>query len=75
MLKRIFIAGAVCMPLFGACADDLSDAMSLYQSAQTICVGISDEISKISGVAKVNTAVNAVGAVSEIGRASCRERV
>ncbi len=67
MLKRIFIAGAFCMPLFCVNADELFDAMQLYQSAQTICVGVSDDISKISGVAKVNTAVNAVGAVSAGG--------
>ena len=68
MIKRcLFVAWAFCVPMFSVCADELSDAMSLYQSAQTICVGVSDDISKISGVAKVNTAGNAVGAVSAGG--------
>ena len=67
MKRYVFAVGVFSMPLFCVNADELFDAMQLYQSAQTICVGVSDDISKISGVAKVNTAVNAVGAVSAGG--------
>lgn len=45
----------------------LSDAYAAYNAVQQFCGGISDRISKISGVAKANTAVTAVGTVASGG--------
>ena len=49
-----------------AFADDsvdavLQDLYNTYQTVQQFCGGISDRISSVSGVSKINTAVTAVG--------------
>lgn len=58
-----------CVPTF-VVADEsatLQDLYEAYQTVQQFCDGISDRISKISGVAKANTAVTAVGTVASGG--------
>ena len=56
-----------------AIADDADDSAALerlydlYQTVQHFCGGISDRISSVSGVSKVNTAVTAVGTVAAGG--------
>ena len=54
-----------------AMADDVDAQMAqirnLYNAATVVCDGISDEISKISGVAVANTAVTAAGTLSAGG--------
>lgn len=52
-------------------ADDagvvLSEAYNVYETVEQFCGGISDRISKVSGVSKANTAVTAVGTVAAGG--------
>lgn len=52
-------------------ADDtgiiLSELQEVHETVQQFCGGISDRISKISGVSKANTAVSAVGTVAAGG--------
>ena len=56
-----------------AMADDASDSSELeglydlYQTVRHFCGGISDRISSVSGVSKINTAVTAVGTVAAGG--------
>lgn len=45
----------------------LSEIYDVYQTVQQFCGGISDRISKISGVSKINTAVTAAGTVASGG--------
>lgn len=45
----------------------LSDLYDVYQIVQNVCDGISDEISMVSGISKVNTAITAVGTVTSGG--------
>ncbi len=59
---------------FGAVADDantdgdaLQELYGVYEAVQQFCGGISDRISSVSGVAKINTAVTAVGTVASGG--------
>ena len=57
----------------GAIADDadnsatLEGVYDLYQTVQHFCGGISDRISSVSGVSKINTAVTAVGTIASGG--------
>lgn len=52
-------------------ADDsgivLGDLFDVYQTVNQFCGGISDRISSVSGISKVNTAVTAVGTVAAGG--------
>ena len=52
-------------------ADDtgvaLSDVYDVYQAVGQFCGGISDRISSVSGIAKVNTGIGAVGTVAAGG--------
>ena len=62
---------ALSMPVM-AVADDVGDAAlaELYETYETVrqfCDGISDRISSVSGVSKVNTAVTATGTVTAGG--------
>lgn len=47
--------------------DSLQELYGVYETVQQFCGGISDRISSVSGVAKVNTAVTAVGTVASGG--------
>jgi hypothetical protein len=47
--------------------DKIRMAEELYQAARITCLGISDEISKVSNISKANTAVSAVGTAASTG--------
>jgi len=59
------------MHITGVCADDtgavLSDLYDIYQTVNQFCDGISNRISSVSGVAKINTGVTVVGTVAAGG--------
>jgi len=48
-------------------ADTLSDMYEMYETVGQFCDGISDRISQVSGISKVNTAVTATGTVAAGG--------
>lgn len=71
MSKFVAVLLALCTPVV-AVADDARDAAleNLYETYETVrqfCDGISDRISSVSGVSKVNTAVTAVGTATAGG--------
>ena len=69
ILAFLLVSIAPCVSI----ADDASDSATLeglydlYQTVQHFCGGISDRISSVSGVSKINTAVTAVGTVAAGG--------
>lgn len=73
MLKKCFLLIPICgmfsLPSFGAESDTelIQRAESYYTAVKTVCSGLSDSISNVSGVAKANTAVNAVGTAASGG--------
>ncbi|MDR1696712.1 MAG: hypothetical protein LBR41_00635, partial [Rickettsiales bacterium] len=70
--KKILLI-CVAMPITVAVGDDLQtsatlqEAEQIYLSATDVCGGISDQISQVSGISKINTAVSGVGAVAAGG--------
>lgn len=74
MRKYIALLSVLIAP-FGAVADTvdggdnevLQELYGIYATVQQFCGGISDRISNVSGVAKVNTAVTAAGTVASGG--------
>lgn len=48
---------------YGATGDLITEAQDTFNAARMVCSGISDEISKVSNVSKINTAVTGVGTV------------
>ncbi len=70
MRKYIAFLSVLILP-FGAVAggddDALQELYGVYATVQQFCGGLSDRISSVSGVAKVNTAVTAVGTVASGG--------
>lgn len=66
-LTFIFLCSII-MPAFAGNRDDaLLSAEQIFEATRITCSGISDEISKVSNVSKVNTAVTAVGTVAAGG--------
>lgn len=72
MMKKSFILGGIMLPMvaFGnnISMDEtqyiISSAEKLLKTTRVLCSGISDELSQVSGVAKTETAINAVGAAA-----------
>lgn len=75
MYKYFALLLCVITPLSGFAADSsendegavLENLYETYESVRQFCGGISDRISSVSGVAKVNTAVTAVGTAASGG--------
>ena len=73
MLKKIFLFAAILnicsFHCFGTVTDENITQMaeSYYSAVKSACSGISDSVSKISGVAKSNTVVNSIGTVASGG--------
>lgn len=67
MIKKMYlpiIIGGMCISTCMGAESDvdvIQRAESYYNAIQSVCSNISDSISQISGVAKANTAVNAIG--------------
>ena len=69
MLKKFFCF-LFSFTILAPCVADtsvVSDAENVFAAAKTVCSGLSDEISKLSSVSKVNTAVTAGGTVAAGG--------
>lgn len=65
MKNTIAIVGvAMAMIPMSVMADTVANMVARLESVRTVCGGISDDISRVTGIAKANTAVNAVGAVA-----------
>ncbi len=73
MLRKMFLSvaiGGLCFSqCFGADSDGdiIRRAESYYSAIQSVCSNVSDSISSVSGVAKANTAVNAIGTAASGG--------
>lgn len=67
-MKRVFICLCL-LPFtsFGNEMEILRDAEQIFEAMRITCSGISDEISKVSNISKVNTAVTAVGTAAAGG--------
>lgn len=63
-MKIAIIISLVALGLSCARADSWTDGESVLSMARSLCGGISNEISDVSGVAKINTAVTGVGTVA-----------
>ena len=67
MYKKLILFFCCFVPTV-SCGDDLIDqAQQVFDATQIVCSGISDEISKVSNVSKINTAVTGVGTVAAGG--------
>lgn len=67
MYKKI-LASLFCLIPAVSYGDDLiTKAQSTYDAVRIVCSGISDEISRVSNVSKVNTAVTGTGTVAAGG--------
>ena len=67
MYKKI-LASLFCLIPAVSYGDDLiATAQSTYDAVRIVCSGISDEISRVSNVSKVNTAVTGAGTVAAGG--------
>lgn len=67
MYKKI-LASLFCLIPAVSYGDDLiTKAQSTYDAVRIVCSGISDEISRVSNVSKVNTAVTGAGTVAAGG--------
>ncbi len=62
-MKKSFILGCIMLPM-AAFADIIADAQSQLQATRIICDGISDDLSRVSGVAKTDSAITAIGTVA-----------
>lgn len=70
MYKKLKIIYFLCFVPSVACAantDLIAEAQDTFNAARMVCSGISDEISKVSNVSKINTAVTGVGTVAAGG--------
>ena len=65
----LFLSGAIVSGAFGNTENDdiITDATELFNATKIVCSGISDEISKVSNISKVNTAVTGAGTVAAGG--------
>lgn len=52
---------------YGAADGLIAEALDTFNVAKMVCSGISDEISKVSNVSKINTAITGVGTVAAGG--------
>lgn len=52
---------------YGAIDDLIAEAQETFNATRVVCSGISDEISKVSNVSKINTAVTGAGTVAAGG--------
>lgn len=69
MRKKLFALLCCMIPAisFGAVDDLIVEAQDTFNAARMVCSGISDEISKVSNISKINTAVTGVGTVAAGG--------
>ena len=69
MHKKLFALLCCFIPIisYGAVDDLIAEAQDTFNVAKMVCSGISDEISKVSNVSKINTAVTGVGTVAAGG--------
>ena len=69
--KRILPCFIVLSCIHNAYADDtgmaLADLYSVYETVSQFCDGISDRISSVSGISKINTGITATGTVAAGG--------
>lgn len=69
MIKKLF-AGILCLITSVSFAEEdmtIQGAEELFEATKIVCNGISDEISHVSKISKVNTAVTAAGTVAAGG--------
>ena len=69
MYKKLFALLCCFIPTFsyGAVDDLITEAQDTFNAAKMVCFGISDEISKVSNISKINTAVTGVGTIASGG--------
>lgn len=69
MYKKLFALLCCFIPTFsyGAVDDLITEAQDTFNAAKMVCFGISDEISKVSNISKINTAVTSVGTIASGG--------
>ncbi len=69
MRKNLFVFLCCSVPTisYGVGNDLLQEAQDTFNAAKIVCSGISDEISRVSNVSKINTAVTGVGTVAAGG--------
>ncbi len=63
-MRIVLVASFVALIVSVAQADSWADGESVLSMARSLCGGISNEISNVSGVAKINTAVTGVGTIA-----------
>ena len=73
-MKKIIVVcmfGLITVRAFGQADSDsdkvVNDATELFNATKIVCSGLSDEISKVSNISKINTAVTGVGTVAAGG--------
>lgn len=69
MYRKFICFLCCCIPAvsYGAVGDLIAEAQNIFNATKMVCSGISDEISKVSNVSKINTAVTGVGTVAAGG--------
>ncbi len=69
MYRKFICFLCCCIPTvsYGAVDDLIAEAQNIFNATKMVCSGISDEISKVSNVSKINTAVTGVGTVAAGG--------
>ena len=69
MYRKFIYFLCCCIPAvsYGAVDDLIAEAQNIFNATKMVCSGISDEISKVSNVSKINTAVTGVGTVAAGG--------
>lgn len=67
MYKKILVSLFCLIPAVSYGDDLIAVAQSTYDAVRIVCSGISDEISRVSNVSKVNTAVAGAGTVAAGG--------
>lgn len=69
MYRKFIYFLCCCIPAvsYGAVGDLIAEAQNIFNATKMVCSGISDEISKVSNVSKINTAVTGVGTVAAGG--------
>ena len=66
--KLVLMCSIVMYTIQIARADDIiNDANELFNATRIVCSGLADEISKVSNISKINTAVTGVGTVAAGG--------
>ena len=68
-MKKLLVLFLCAFPFvsFADTEELIANAEQLYDATRLMCAGISDEISKVSNISKVNTAVTAAGTVAAGG--------